>query len=72
MRNIIVKARTRSARPPRRSDLPPAGALRRPESSQAQHQRDWRSGLLRALCYCATAAPVPFVLPTRRDPEESQ
>jgi hypothetical protein len=72
MRNIIVKARTRGARPPRRSDLQPARALRRPESSHAKHQSNWRLGLLRALCYCSTVAPVPFVRPTPRDPEESQ
>jgi len=37
-----------------------------------QSDRNWSERLLRALCYCSTVAPVPFVLLDPREPEDSR
>ena len=72
MQSIIVKAHTPSAHSAPASDRHGGAPVGEPEPGHAQHQRDWRGRLFRSLCYWSTIAPVPFVLPTPRDPRGSR
>jgi hypothetical protein len=40
------------------------------DQGHRQSHRNWSERLLRALSYCSTVAPVPFVLLDPREPED--